>query len=273
MKDRMEKVAEDFLEEYRERGLPRLKPSYRETILREDNSRRIDRSELLSYVEEIDSFYSELFEKEDVSEEKIESKTFYDIEPSAKKWLKRKYAADFGGLTPLRKNIVISPDKMPEKRAYKTFSSEIFHLHQHRSSETWNDRLLREGLERSASLRQLREKNGEDWEDLTHSLSTYSLINGYANILKLEGELEAYRLENIGLSEQEAKEFVERSGCTSDILYDVGAALIFSAEEDYGDQIYRDVFNGDYENLEGLSELRENMPWTKRFVLGARTAF
>lgn len=166
-----------------------------------------------------------------------------------------------GGYNPFSKKIGVSRGTLPEREAYDTLASELFHRYQHEfDSETWMDIRrdedvppLTEGLERAAKIKALdhfadEDFRGLDWEQLHDRRAGSTAINGYAQALSEVSEVTEDELTGLGLTEDKASDALDIVDSDESRGYDLVAGSIM-AQDSVNSDIYREVFNGDFRSI------------------------
>ena len=165
------------------------------------------------------------------------------------------------GYNPFSKKIGVSRGTLPERQAYDTLASELFHRYQHEfDSDTWMDIRrsedvppITEGLERAVKIEALdyfaeNEFRGLDWETLRDQRAASTAINGYAQALSEISDVEESDLVELGLTSEKASEALDNVGSAESKGYDVVASAILN-QGSINSGVYRDIYKGRFEVL------------------------
>jgi len=158
------------------------------------------------------------------------------------------------GYNPYSRKIGVSKDRLPERQAYDTLASELFHRYQHEfESPTWTSQRVKdvppmtEGLERASKISALenfaeQDFRGLDWEELHDMRAASTAVNGYAQALSETSGVSEQDMREIGLSDQKASEAVENVDSDESRGYDLVAASLMAGEKVSGPEVYLEVF-------------------------------
>ena len=160
------------------------------------------------------------------------------------------------------KTIGIGKDRKTEPEAFKTAASELFHAYQDEyNSPTWTDSFMREGMERAISTRALQQTEFDKQAD---AYQAHILVNGYAKAADITGE--DHELE---LDDETEDQLQEAMDSAETLEYNLPAALIYAAEEEDGEEVYSQLFDGDYSSVEPeLEEIRNEERWDMKAKTG-----
>lgn len=160
------------------------------------------------------------------------------------------------------KTIGVGKDRKTEPEAFKTAASELFHAYQDEyNSPTWTDSFMREGLERAISTKALHETEFQKQAD---AYDAHILVNGYAKAAEIAGEEHELELE-----EETEEQLQEAMDSAETLEYNLPAALIYAAEEEDGEEVYGQLFDGDYSAVQpDLDEIRSEERWDMKAKTG-----
>jgi len=161
------------------------------------------------------------------------------------------------------KTIGIGKDRTAEADAFKTTASELFHAYQDEyDSPTWTDSFMREGMERALSTRALQQK---DFDKQADTYNAHILVNGYAKAADIAGEEH-----ELDIREEAEEELQETMNSAEALEYNLPAAIIYAAEEENSEELYSQLFEGDYSSIQpDLDQIREEERW----YMKAKTGF
>lgn len=140
--------------------------------------------------------------------------------------------------------IGVSNDQTSKPDAYKILASELFHSYQfEENSDTWYDSFLREGLERASSIKALEQR----YPDKADAFKTYVLLKGSFQANEIADK---NIVNGLDLDEQIADRLHSEAEDFKHTEYNLPASLIYAVEETEGEEIYGELFNGDYGSME-----------------------
>ena len=170
------------------------------------------------------------------------------------------------GYNPFSSKIGVSRGTLPERQAYDTLASELFHRYQHEfDSETWMDIRrsedvppLTEGLERAVKIEALDYFADEnfrdlDWGTLRDQRAASTAINGYAQALSETSGVEESDLVELGLTSEKASEALENVDSGENKGYDLVASSLRAQRNTSDPQVYEDVYKGDFSSIPGFA--------------------
>lgn len=158
-----------------------------------------------------------------------------------------------GGLRTYR-SINISPDAEPAEYALPTAVAEMTHAYQEmRNSPTFDHPLYEEGMDVGTQIA-IGDRMQEDWmdDDDIAFRRTYTLVNAVRATHDDDEDGDWY--EEIGIDPDEAEAITDSYERHSSPFRDRDAAVIGGAALDvaadrHGDEIYAEVFQGDYDRM------------------------
>jgi hypothetical protein len=248
-------LANEAINEYRELYSDEIpvQRSEAEKILEEGS--QATREDLEGYTEDQIEFYDELLDV-DASDFRgeLEEGLRYDWASTPERVFNLREEGDpeSTAYSAIRDLIKVEVGSKPE--VYRGLASELFHAYQFKTgSDTWADPFLREGLERAASLKALE----DEYPERAQAFRTHVLTDGYVRAARLKGEEP-----DLEVGDQVVKEIRENqeSGNVDAALgYNLPASLINAAEDQHGEQVYREIFHGDLTSIqEGLDFMEAN---------------
>lgn len=158
--------------------------------------------------------------------------------------------------------INVSQSQQPFSKTYRTLGAELYHAIQHREgSPTDSNEFLKEGSERASHIKAIKDyadrHEDEGFEKFYDAARAGVLVRGTSQLKKYAEdslmELSIFSREDeieTHLTEEESSIYrnplLGRCGSKE---YDIGAAALFLAEDEQGEEIYEEVFRGDYSSL------------------------